>query len=217
MLNQFIDRILSFLLAARSWCQWATNGGRLVVDRLNSSLLFLVGFVHSVCGRMIGRCVAWETLFAFSSDETDDISMVIRVTTTIGYDKRVQGCLTVQQFGRTTLFRVLIDGHEVVDGAGGNQQGARIQGAVYLPESLQWDPLFKKVKSSNTTSIRGRCAYVKFGPNISGVSALQATLIHSNSNKSADAKRVFAALEECIKNAAEVVNNVSQSNNNFHL
>ncbi|CAB9502903.1 hypothetical protein SEMRO_150_G068720.1 [Seminavis robusta] len=144
--------------------------------------------------------------------------MVIRITSTMGYDRRVQGSLTLEQFGNSTLFRVLIDGHEVIDGPDGIRgPGNRFQGAVYLPESVQWEPLFRKVKSSNTTSVRGRSTFLRFGPNVSGVNALQVTLIHSNKNKSQDAKRVSTAFEACIAKASNAVNSVSNNNNSFHL
>ncbi|CAB9526626.1 hypothetical protein SEMRO_1858_G302080.1 [Seminavis robusta] len=145
--------------------------------------------------------------------------MVVRISSTMGCSRRVQGSLSLEQFGNTTLFRVLIDGHEVIDGVdgGGNHPGDRFQGAVYLPESVQWERIYKKVKSANTTSIRGRCTFVKFGPNVSGITAFQVTLIYSNSNKSADTKRVSASFEACIAKASEAVNTVSNNNNSFHL
>ncbi|CAB9516765.1 unknown protein [Seminavis robusta] len=212
------NQVFSFFLAARALCHRMYNGGLGIARRLRSIFLFFVGNLHTLCGRMIARSVAWTPLFSFSSDQADDITMVVRVSSTMGCSRRVQGSLAVEQYGNTTLFRVLIDGHEVIDGVdGSNQPGDRFQGAVYLPESVQWEPVFKKVKSANTTSIRGRCAFVKFGPNVSGITALQVTLIHSNKNKSFDAKRVSAALEACIANASEAVNMVSNNNNSFHL
>ncbi|CAB9505155.1 unknown protein [Seminavis robusta] len=204
--------ICSFVLLLEAWLYWIRSRVSSSIARIYSSFLLLVGVVRSACCFLLGHDVEWTDVFCFD-EESEDVTVVVRVASSL-FNKRVQGLLVVQQYGSSSLFRLLIDGHEVIPRAdgGGNMQGDRLMGALLLPDGIKWTVNTKKAKSGNASTIRGRCTYVSFVDNLTGMTSLQVTTIHDTRNNG-NGKAVGALFEEKMKAAAELVNSRPNTNN----
>lgn len=161
----------------------------------------MIGWLHTACYIILDPHVAWRPCFSFIQ-ESEDVTVVVRLSTTFGFDDRVQGRFVLERFGRYQHFRLLIDGHEVTTDDDGNRvKGKRMIGAVYFPDT-EWNAEFKKLKSSNTTSVRGRSTLITFPVNnLTGVHLIQVTFVYSSTDHEV-AKRIAASFEDVLKDMA---------------
>lgn len=182
---------------ARDWIVWKLSFLTPWLAGIHSLILAIVGFVHRLSGSILSHEVEWDLVWT-SVPVCADVTVVVRVTTTFGVNTKVEGFLAL--YHRCGIYRVLVDGHEVVHNDDGiPTKGDIFYGSFYLPESVTWKLDTRKVKSVNTSSIRGRCAVLTFDRNPTGITQLQITVLRNN--PSTYAKKAAAEFEKAIINA----------------
>lgn len=147
---------------------------------------------------MLPNPVTWAVLFS-SVPACGDLTVVVRVDTAFGVQKRVQGFVSLQQCG--SLFHLVLDGHEV---AGDSTQGELFRGSFHFPDSVPWTLTCKKAKSVNESSIRGRCSVLEFDANPTGVTFMQIAVLRDNPNNTV-AKKAALAFEHALQQANDSV------------
>ena len=184
--------------------------------------LIILG-IHRWCGWYVDSRITWTTLFSYTESHNNGIDIVIRVDTSFGFNERVQGHVILQQFGNHNLYRLLISGHlPPGEENSGQFYGKPLVGAVYLPDGLVWTLEHKKVKSSNTPSVRGHSSRILFGHNITGTTSIQITFIYNSGNDlakdiSTSFQGVLNGVEENVDKTLPVLLSVTDSFNEIDL
>jgi hypothetical protein len=161
--------------------------------------------IHRLTGNILGDPMYWDVVWS-SVPYCNELTMVVKVETTYGLNKTVQGFVVLEQNGR--LFRLVVDGCEVlksydVESTVTSVKGDKFYKAFYLPDSVNWQLESKKVKSNNTASIRGRCVYLDWDRNPTGLSFCQVTVLRNNYNSQV-AKRAAEEFEQAITLAKKI-------------
>ncbi|CAB9510062.1 unknown protein [Seminavis robusta] len=173
----------SFFINFQAWMSWICLRFSSLSERSYSFVLFIAGRMLSVCIIILGPNHShWHDVFVFDDEEAQGRSMVCRIVAGFGISQRIQGAFILQQYGDTTLYRLLFEGDEVIDAEGPNTKGNPAQGCILLPDGIKWNKSVKKAKSNNTASVRGRCIFLSFEANLTGLTALQVTLIHDRND-----------------------------------
>lgn len=163
----------------------------------------LVSTIHQVTGSVLGNPVEWQTLWG-NVAVCEEVSVVVRIVSTMGAAKRVEGFVSFQQCG--SLFRLHLDGYEVVtDDFGNHGKGPSFYGAIYFPESIKWKLESMKVKGMNTSSIRGRTCAFTFDRNPTGYTTVQVTVLRNNQH-SIVAKEAASHFDKVMNEAKETNN-----------
>ena len=168
-------------------------------DWVHRTFRYLMATVHHCSGRFVEPPpLTWNVLFASPND--DGLSVVTRIFSAFEY-KRVQGKITLQKLASFGMYRLTIDGFEVVSDENDKpSQGPAFQAALFLPCS-SWKVTPKKVKSFNTTSVRGKSYSITFGANSFGLTSLQITFLHENEV----ARDTVGVFEDVLKEASSNV------------
>jgi hypothetical protein len=200
MLPALLSSSIVILGTSKRWFHYGFNA---MVRTFCSVFLAVVSGIHWCCGLCLDRNVTWKTLFSYTESHDNGVDIVIRVETSFGFNERVQGNVVVQQFGSHRLYRLLLSGHfPPVDHNGEHVliPGDSFVGAIYLPDGLVWNIHHKKVKSNNTSSVRGQSTLIKFPPNVTGTTSIQITFIYNSGNDEAkDISERFRGVINAIK------------------
>ncbi|CAB9514807.1 hypothetical protein SEMRO_675_G185570.1 [Seminavis robusta] len=204
----------SFFNQFQAWMSWISHGLSSLSERINSFVCFVARSILSVCHIILGPNHAqWHEIFVFDEQEHQGSSMVCRFIAGFGICHRVQGSFIIEQYGETTLYRLLFDGDEVIDADGPNTKGNPAQGSILLPDGIKWKQTAKKAKSNNTTNVRGRSVFLAFEANLTGLTALQLTLIHDRHDHKA--KETALELQSAFEGASVHVNKHPHPFNNY--
>lgn len=164
------------------------------LDALMRFFYCCIQLVHRMSGAMLSDPVAWDVCWS-SVPYCKELTIVVRIASTFGLNKRVQGFILLQSYGR--VYCLLIDGYEVVTNDRGSSKGDHFYGAIYLPDAVPWEMSCKKVKSQTTSSVRDRCTFISFGSNTSGLTSIQLTVLREKPN-SIVGKEAALALEAAL-------------------
>lgn len=182
------------------WIRWKISPVLPFFYAIHRLFFNCVRMIHDLSGSMLQQNVTWDVLWT-SLPVCGSVTVVVRVQTSFGVDKKVEGFVSVQRSGG--IHRIVLDGREVVSGDDGDTAlGPPFYGSFYLPESVVWKVETRKVKSFNTSSIRGRCALLSFDRNHTGLTFLQITVLRNNPHN-IEAKHATEAFEKAIVEAKE--------------
>lgn len=210
MLADFFAIVSSLLVIAEASFHGLRYGFAAMGVWCCSLLHAVISGIHGWCGWYVDSRITWKTLFSITESHTNGMDIVVRVETSFGFNERVQGHVILQQFGNHNLYRLLISGHLPPLEENSEQiHGKPLVGAVYLPDGLVWSLHHKKVKSNNTTSVRGHSTRIVFAPNITGTTSIQITFIYSSGNDLA--KDISTSFRGVLNDVKENVDKVHAS------
>jgi hypothetical protein len=226
MLTDLTNSVSYWLAMMQAWVYLLWSLACMLPGRVSSWFIFAITCIHYRCSLLINSRANWVTLFEYSDRACKDVTAVVRVDTSFGFNEKVQGRVTFQRYGTSILFRLLIDGHlpPVVGSMNADANTAattesaepqhgeckHITGAIYFPDSVSWQSTHKKVKGNSNTAIRGRSTLVCFKNNVAGINKVQVSFIHNTPK----GKEISAEFQGAIDMATMATNRVLHRGSN---